>query len=645
MTQEALYRLPEDGRAATRPVVPYLLTAGGVAVALFWGAAELFARRVAFHPALGAPWLASPPVAGEFLVIFAVALAGLCAAALLSALPRATAPVFGFHSLVALALASGPLYSPAHLVVWHRRFEGAAGELLEPYWRVASLGSALAFGVALLALAAAPRPRKPDIHGSARFATRADLRKADLVHPAGATVVGPPGLFLGCWSESPRRRFSLYDDGDTHAFCFAPTRTGKGVSLVIPNMLLWPGSALVIDVKSEIFELTSGYRGRELGNVCLRFDPTNPGSARYNPLSEVRINTPNDVRDAQNVADILVDPNGDRPRDHWDRTAHALLTAVILHVLYVEKDRTLTGCAYLLSRPGTDVAKTLKAMIESHHLPSGPHPVVASLAQAVLDKASEERSGVISTALSFLDLFRDPLIAANTSASDFRIADLMSHEQPVTLYLTLPPSDLNRTRPLIRLFLNQACRRLTEQPLKFANGRPVAHYRHRLLLLMDELTALGRLAFFAESLAYLAGYGIRALLVCQDLSQLQGAYGRTESITSNAHFRIAFTPNKTETAELLSQMAGTMTVHQSRRTRRAGGPLFASSSSLTPAESQRRLLTADEAMRLPPEDALIFAAGLPPIRATKAPYYLDPELQRRAAISPVQHRGVVTPQQ
>ena len=156
----------------------------------------------------------------------------------------------------------------------------------------------------------------------------------------------------------------MYEDGDTHVFVFAPTRSGKGVSLVVPNLLLWKESALVIDIKSENYNLTAGARRRELGNLILRFDPTSAGSSRYNPLLEVRLGD-NEVRDAQNIADILVDPNGNRTRDHWDRTAHALLTAVILHVLYTQQDKTLRGCASLLSRPGMDVAKTLKSMVET----------------------------------------------------------------------------------------------------------------------------------------------------------------------------------------------------------------------------------------------------------------------------------------
>ncbi|HYN19427.1 MAG TPA: type IV secretory system conjugative DNA transfer family protein, partial [Thermoanaerobaculia bacterium] len=569
MTLKPLYQLPNDVSTFRRITRRYLALALFVDVFVFWGVSQLCAHRLFYHPALGRPWLPQPSLPQSALQAGAALCLTAVVFAIVGLLPRPALLPLLPAAFVLSALAFGPLYSPAHVFVWASKLGRV--DAVAPLLLAARTSASLAAGGILVAalfaaLIAAPKDSKADIHGSARFARKEDLEAQKLLHPfRNQSVVGPRGLFLGCWSNG-RRRFTVYDDTDVHVFAFAPTRTGKGVALVIPNLLMWPGSALVIDVKSEIFQLTSGYRSGELGNHCLRFDPTTPGTTRYNPLAEVRLGD-NEVRDAQNVADILVDPNGDRPRDHWDRTAHALLTAVILHILYAEQDKTLRGCATLLSKPGVDVSKTLERMVTCRHTPTGPHPVIASLAQAVRDKAKEERSSVVSTALSFLDLYRDPLIAANTSQSDFRLADLMNQERPVTLYLTLPPSDLSRTRPLIRLLLNQVCRRLTEHQLEFVDGQPRPHYRHKLLLVMDELTALGKLAFFAESLAYLAGYGIRALLVAQDLSQLQGAYGPRESITSNAHFRIAYAPNKPETAELISQMAGQMTVHQDRLTR------------------------------------------------------------------------------
>ena len=462
----------------------------------------------------------------------------------------------------------------------------------------------------------------------------------------------------GIWPEGRRPRYLRFD-GPEHVFVFAPTRTGKGVGLVVPNLLTWPHSVLVHDIKGENWALSAGWRREHLGSVCIRFDPTDAAgtSASYNPLFEIRRGS-YEVRDAQNVADILVDPNGDRLRDHWDRTAHALLVGVILHVLYSEPDKTLSGCANFLTKPKQPIDDTLKAMIKTEHDPAGKmdwrdpgdgqptktHPVVASAARALLDKSPNERSGVLSTALTFLDLYRDPILAANTATSDFTIEDLMHHERPVSLYLTVPSSDLSRTRPLVRMILNQALRRLTEK-MTFAGGRSVPHYRQPLLLMLDEFPALGRLAFFQESLAYLAGYGIRAFLITQDLSQHYGVYGREESITGNCHVRIAFAANKPETAELLSRMAGDMTVHMEQRSFRGDRfDLVLNKQYVAQQQIQRRLITPDEAMRLPDDDALIFVAGHPPIRATKIRYYADRALSERAAEPPPSSSDALPPQ-
>ena len=493
--------------------------------------------------------------------------------------------------------------------------------------------------------------QRADTHGSAHWATHGEVKDAGLLDQ-------PSGLLLGLWQHNGKVRY-LRHQGSEHVFVFAPTRTGKGVGLVLPNLLTWPHSVLVHDIKGENWALSAGWRREKLGSACLRFDPTAEAGtcARYNPLFEIR-RGPNEVRDAQNVADILVDPNGDRVRDHWDRTAHALLVGVILHVLYAEADKTLRGCVNLLTNPGRKVEETLESMLTTRHDPQGAmkwidpgsglatttHPVVASNARALLDKSPNERSGVLSTALSFLELYRDPIIAANTEDSDFRIQDLMRHERPVSLYLTVPSSDLSRTRPLVRMLLNQALRRLTET-MSFEDGRQVPHYQHPLLLMLDEFPALGRLRFFQESLAYLAGYGIRAFLITQDLSQHYGVYGHHESITGNCHVRVAFTANKPETAELLSRMVGDMTVHMEQRSFRGGRfELVLDHQQVSQQQTRRRLLMPDEAMRLPGDDALIFVAGHPPIRATKIRYFKDELLSRRARLSPPTSSELLTPE-
>src|SRR5690606_38003801 len=203
-------------------------------------------------------------------------------------------------------------------------------------------------------------------------------------------------------------------------------------------------------------------------------------SAKYNPLLEVRKGI-HEVRDVQNIADILVDPEGAlERRNHWEKTSHSLLVGVILHVLYAEEEKTLARVAALLSEPSRSFERTLKIMMATNHLGTEEnpkvHPVVAQAAREMLNKSENERSGVLSTAMSFLGLYRDPTVAETTSACTWRIADLMDASRPVSLYLVIPPSDISRTKPLIRLILNQIGRRLTER----LQGEAGARHRHQL---------------------------------------------------------------------------------------------------------------------------------------------------------------------
>jgi type IV secretion system protein VirD4 len=249
--------------------------------------------------------------------------------------------------------------------------------------------------------------------------------------------------------------------------------------------LSWPASAVIHDIKGENWQITAGWRSRF--SHCLLFNPTDAKSAAYNPLLEVRRGA-HEVRDVQNIADILVDPEGAlEKRNHWEKTSHALLVGAILHVLYAGEDKTLRGVANFLSDPASPFELTLHRMMTTPHLGDGPHPVVASAAREVLNKSDNERSGVLSTAMSFLGLYRDPTVAEVTSRCDWRIADLIAAEHPVSLYLVVPPSDISRTKPLIRLILNQIGRRLTES----LDGSDGIERRHKLLLMLDEFPALG----------------------------------------------------------------------------------------------------------------------------------------------------------
>ena len=426
-------------------------------------------------------------------------------------------PGLGRHWFI---LGDTPIYRPWRLFQWWYAYEAYAPGVFARTGFMAAGGGFLGAVVAMIGSLLRARSKKHlTTYGSARWASARDVRKAGLLVK--------DGVFLGRWKSAYLRH-----DGPEHVMAFAPTRSGKGVGLVVPTLLGWTGSAVIHDIKGENWDLTSGWRSRF--SHCLRFEPTDAGSVRFNPLMEVRRGD-NEVRDVQNIADILVDPEGSlERRNHWEKTGHALLVGVILHVLYAEEDKTLAGCAKFLSDPERSFEATLSAMMTTPHIGGSAHPVVAQAARELLNKSENERSGVLSTAMSFLGLYRDPVIARATSASDWRIADLIEGKHPCSLYLVIPPSDLSRTKPLVRLILNQIGRRLTEElPKKDVR-------RHKLLMMLDEFPALGRLDFFESALAFMAGYGMRAYLIAQSLNQIEKAYGPNNAILDNCHVRIAY---------------------------------------------------------------------------------------------------------
>src|SRR4051812_36839025 len=397
-----------------------------------------------------------------------------------------------------------PIYLPPAFFWWWYAYDAYAPEVFVEGACVAASGGIISIIVAFaMSVWRAREAETAATYGSARWASQLEIRTAGLA--------GADGLILGRFEG-----LYLRHDGLEHVLCFAPTRSGKGVGLVVPTLLTWPGSCIVHDIKGENWSLTSGFRARH-GRVLL-FDPTNPESSAYNPLLEVRRGEW-EVRDVQNVADVLVDPEGSLDkRNHWEKTSHSLLVGAILHVLYAEADKTLAGVAAFLSDPKGPIETTLKAMMTTPHLgEQGAHPVVASTARELLNKSENERSGVLSTAMSFLGLYRDPVVARVTRRCDWRIADLIADSRPTTLYLVVPPSDISRTKPLIRLVLNQIGRRLTED--LHARDR-----RHRVLMMLDEFPALGRLDFFESALAFMAGCGGKRLLIRPAGHQLGNAF-------------------------------------------------------------------------------------------------------------------------
>jgi type IV secretion system protein VirD4 len=547
-----------------------VIVVGLIVLLAIWGATEWTAWRLAYQPELGRPWF---------------------------------------------ELSAWKVYYPPVFFWWWFVYDAYAPQVFVEGAFIVASGTFVSIAVAIgMSVWRAREAKNVETYGSARWADEWEVRAAGLL--------GPDGVVLGKLDRNYLRH-----DGPEHVLCFAPTRSGKGVGLVVPSLLAWPGSAIVHDIKGENWQLTAGFRSRH-GRVLL-FDPTNPKSSAYNPLLEVRRGEW-EVRDVQNVADVLVDPEGSLDkRNHWEKTSHSLLVGAILHVLYAEADKTLAGVAAFLSDPKRPIEATLKAMMTTAHLgEQGAHPVVASTARELLNKSENERSGVLSTAMSFLGLYRDPVVARVTRRCDWRIDDLIADLRPTTLYLVVPPSDISRTKPLIRLVLNQIGRRLTED--LHASGR-----RHRVLMMLDEFPALGRLDFFESALAFMAGYGIKSFLIAQSLNQIEKAYGPNNAILDNCHVRVSFATNDERTAKRVSDALGTATEMRAMKNY-AGHRLnpWLGHLMVSRQETARPLLTPGEVMQLPPRDEIVMVAGTPPIRAKKARYYEDQRFTERVLPPP-----------
>lgn len=543
------------------------------------------------------------------------------------------------------------LYAPWSILVWRTRWydqHPAIFDLAAGYGILFSSVGLILVLIVKMMFANSSRANR-NLYGSARWADRKDIEAAGLL--SSGKSKGGEAVYVGAWCDKSGKTHYLKHSGPEHVLCFAPTRSGKGVSLVMPTLLSWTQSAVITDLKGELWALTAGWRKHYANNNVLRFDPASPSSCHWNPLDEITIGSGTEVADVQNLVNLIVDPDGKGLETHWQKTAHALLVGLILHVLYQsERDgtpATLPAVDAMLSDPDRDIRELWMEMVLPEN--GGAHPVIAAAARDMLDRPEEEAGSVLSTAKSYLALYRDPIVAGNISDSDFCIRDLMHHATPVSLYIVSHPNDKSRLRPLIRILINMIVRKLAGQ-MVFRNGEPVLHYQHRLLLMLDEFPSLGKLEIFQESLAFIAGYGIKAYLICQDINQLksrESGYGHDEAITSNCHIQTAFAPNRIETAEHLSKLTGQTTVIKEQITtsgRRSS--MMHGHVTRTLQETQRALLTPDECMRLPgaakdasgritnPGDMIIYVAGYPAIYGVQPLYFQDEVFAARAKVDP-----------
>ncbi|EOG0888633.1 type IV secretory system conjugative DNA transfer family protein [Neisseria gonorrhoeae] len=584
----------------------------------------------------------------NFICLVLVLLAGMGAAT------QYFAHQFQYHSQLGYGI--GKFYMPWSILIWYGKWHGR----YEQQFMTAFSIMLMVVAVGMIGLLVWNIVRKntnkahESLHGSARWADRKDIEAAGLLAKKGEDS---DGVYVGGWVDKKGTLHYLRHSGPEHVLTYAPTRSGKGLGLVLPTLLSWPHSTFITDLKGELWALTAGWRKKYAHNKVIRFEPASAqGSAAWNLLDEIRVGTEYEIGDVQNLATMIVDPDGKGLNSHWDKTAFALLTGVILHALYKARDdggvATLPSVDRMLSDPEKPVGDLWVEMATYPHADGRPLPVISSAGQDMLDRPEEEAGSVLSTAKSFLALYRDNVVAANVSRSDFKIKDLMNDEDPVSLYIITQPNDKARLRPLVRILINMIIR-LSADKMDFENGRPKVHYKHKMLAMLDEFPSLGKLEIMQESLAFIAGYGIKCYLICQDLNQLKSretGYGPDETITSSCHVQNAYPPNRIETAEHLSKLTGITTVVKEQITtsgKRVSAML--GQVSRTTQEVQRPLLTADECMRMPGPvkdarglitqagDMVIYVAGYPAIYGRQTLYFKDPVFEARSKVPPPRH--------
>jgi type IV secretion system protein VirD4 len=444
--------------------------------------------------------------------------------------------------------------------------------------------------------------KKESIFGNARFATTAEMKRANLFGGEGILLGKKGGKFI-------------IAEGTEHVLVAAPSRSGKGVGIVVPNLLNWNGSAVVLDVKKENFRITSGFR-EKCGHKVYLFDPADPEGIThcYNPLDIISHNPLLRINDIQKIANFIT-PNPMDGDPMWASEARKLFLSAVLFLQDTKKDLTL-GEVYRFINGNT--AGDMSELLANNEAALDPSCIYNMI--NFISMGDKQRSGVKSTLTSALDLFDNPLIDQATSKSDFTFADL--RKKKITLYVGVTPNNLSRLKPLLNLFFQQ-CIDYQTQSLPNKTTEP-----EKILLLMDEFTALGRMDIIKDGIAFFAGYHIRLMPVIQGPSQLADKYGEhgKRSMISNFKYRVIFAPNDPSDAEAISRELGIKTAKQRSRSGSIGD---GKGRSVTTSETGRALLLPQEVKQLSHKKEVIIVEAMPPIMADKIVYHEDADFKDR----------------
>lgn len=481
----------------------------------------------------------------------------------------------------------------------------------DPHVVRAMAGGLLAGAIILVVLVYALWARQPPLHGAARFASERELRRHGFRSRVGIVVGRKRGKFLTF-------------GGPEHVIVEAPTRSGKGVGIVIPNLLTWQGSVVVLDVKRENYEATAGFRAHYAQDVFL-FNPTDREgrSARYNPLSYIDRNDPDDVIiELQKIATMLfVAP--EYGEAFWANGARTGFTGVGAYLAETTAHPLTLGEIYRHMTDG-DVRDFFKRELANPALAlsTGCRTALADFAGG----SDNSFADIKKTITNVLGLWLNPIVDAATSVSDFDLRDL--RKRRMSIYLGVSPDELDRIAPLYNLLFQQLIDLNVRDLPDETTPVPV-------LVILDEFARLGRASIIASAFSYVAGYGIRLLPVIQSRSQLRGVYGEhvADEIVANCGVEVAFTPKELRVANDLSERLGYTGQDSITKSLTINGLLANRSKSIS--EQRRALLLPQELMQFPSTKLILLRGGIPPIIGDKIVYFKSRFFKARAFPAPV----------
>lgn len=404
---------------------------------------------------------------------------------------------------------------------------------------------------------------------SKKWAKLKEVKSMGLLEESSATACG-----IGAYADRSHPLKTLRYAGDGHILAFAPYHSGGGLNLALSSLSDgWQESVVVHDMYGSLYDATAGYR-QKIGNRVLKFNPSstsnNPHCCHFNPLEEVRLGTDFEMADVQTIAAVLADPydEGISADDLSKRLSFSLFTAIILHVLYAEKDKTLHGVTtFLMAMPTLEAA--FEAMLSGNQSEK-VHPFIEQVAQEIGCRSDVDKSLILSRSINLLEPYADPVVSEWTACSDFRITDLQDSENPITLFLNWSTAECapwgsnakEGASSLILLLMRLLASRLTAPDrLSEQNGVMVSTGKHPLLLLMNDAMQMGKMDLLMDNLTALPQYRIKLYMIVQDKRQLENKFhgynpSRLQAILKNCTVKIIYPPVDSHTADWVSEQLG-----------------------------------------------------------------------------------------